>query len=112
MNIYRYQRLSKSALTIFLLSPTISNGVVIFSEDFAGSDGGVSSLNGTAEDTAGAIWSTNGFATDNGILQTGQFEGSALLPFTPEAGNIYQLNLDVTGSDRWLLTICYYGWKR
>ena len=102
MNIDKYRSLSKGSLAALILSPVISSGVVIFSEDFEGADGGIGSLNGTMEDTTGAVWSTNGFATDNGVLQTGQFEGSALLGFTPTVGNVYDLSLDVTGSDRWI----------
>ena len=103
MNINKYQGLSKGALAALFLSPVISSGVVIFSEDFAGTDGASGSLNGTMEDTAGAVWSANGFATTNGVLQTGQFEGSALLGFTPTVGNVYELSLDVTSSsNRWI----------
>ena len=76
---------------------------IIFSEDFSGTSGAVSSLDGTAEDTSGAIWAANGFATDNGILNTGQFEGSATLATTLAADTIYTLNLDVTSdSDDWV----------
>ena len=102
MNIDKYRSLSKGSLAALFFSPVISSGVVIFSEDFEGTDGAPGSLNGTMEDTAGAVWSANGFATTNGVLQTGQFEGSALLGFTPTVGNIYELSLDVTGSDRWI----------
>ena len=102
MNIDKYRSLSKGSLAALILSPVISSGDVILSEDFEGADGGIGSLNGTMEDTTGAVWSTNGFATDNGVLQTGQFEGSALLGFTPTVGNVYDLSLDVTGSDRWI----------
>lgn len=75
----------------------------IYSEDFSGSSGVEGSLNGTAEDAQGELWIANGFATENGELATGQFEGSALLPFDPVVGAVYTLSMDVTtGSDRWL----------
>ena len=74
----------------------------IYSEDFNGVSGAEGSLNGTTEDTQGEVWIANGFATANGELATGQFEGSALLPFDPVVGSIYTLSVDVTtGSDRW-----------
>ena len=59
-------------------------------------------MNGTAEDTQGELWIANGFATENGELATGQFEGSANLPFEPMVDNVYTLTVDVTtNSDRW-----------
>ena len=87
---------------LFLCFCSNSYAQVIFSEDFSGSSDVEGSLNGTAEDAQGAIWSANGFATESGELATGQFEGSALLPFDPVPDNIYTLTVDVTtGSDRW-----------
>ena len=95
--------LFKVALAALSLTPSLSSGFVIFSEDFAGTSGGVGSLDNTLEDQSGAQWSANGFATDNGVLNTGQFEGSAVLAFTPMVGNIYSLSLDVTSSsNRWV----------
>ena len=80
---------------------SISNADTIYSESFDGA-GGEQSLNGSAEDFAGELWVTNGFATDDGNLFVGQAEGSATLPFAPVVGVVYTLTMDVTtASDRW-----------
>ena len=72
---------------------------MVYLEEFEGF-GGLLDL--TTEDFAGETWFANGFATDNGVLDTGQFEGSATLPFIPEVGNVYNLSVDVTtDTDRW-----------
>ena len=96
-------RLFKITLTSLLLTPTLASGTILFSEDFDSTDGAIRSLNGVAEDTAGAIWNTNGFATANGVFQVGQLEGSALLSFSPTIGEVYRLTLDVTSaSTEWI----------
>ena len=101
MNKQKYSPQIKTALTSLLLAPAISSGVVIYSETFDGTDGSVSSLNGVS--IGAETWSTNGFATDNGVLQTGQFEGSAVLPFIPAVNTTYTLSLDViSSSNRWV----------
>ena len=91
-----------AALGVVSMFAGFANANEIFSEDFASNDGAVGSLDGTAEDTSGAIWAANGFATANGILNTGQFEGSATLATTLLADYTYSVQIDVTSdSDDW-----------
>lgn len=74
----------------------------IFTEAFDGGTG--ARLDETTEDLSGAIWSANGFATDNGVLDVGDgttetnLEGSATLPITLELDGIYTVDLDVTSN--------------
>ena len=49
-----------AALGVLSMFAGIANANEIFSEDFASNDGAVGSLDGTAEDTSGAIWAANG----------------------------------------------------
>ncbi len=94
-------RITAAGILVTLLHNQAFSQTTIFSEDFEGEPDVL--LNGTAEDTAGAIWSANGFATTDGFLDVGQVEGSAVLPFVPEVGNIYTLSIDIeTDSDRWV----------
>ena len=96
-------RLFKTTLTNLLLTPAFASGTILFSEDFDSTNGAIRSLDGVAEDTAGAIWDANGFATANGVFQVSQLEGSALLPFSPTIGEVYRLTLDVTSaSAEWI----------
>ena len=72
----------------------------IYREDFSALAG--DQLNDTAEDEQGEAWIANGFATQNGVID-GTIEGSAVLPFTPEAGQVYTLTMNVTNaSNRWV----------
>jgi len=87
----------------FLVASSIASGDTIFQEGFGGNSGAVGSLNGSSEDFAGATWSANGFATANGQLNVGQFEGSAVLPFQADVNQVYRLTMDVeTISNRWV----------
>ncbi|MEM7311671.1 MAG: hypothetical protein AAF497_00830 [Planctomycetota bacterium] len=86
-------------LLVAFTCPVVSGQTTIYSEAF---DGFGFLLDQSLEDFAGETWFANGFATDNGILDTGQFEGSATLPFIPEVGRVYNLSIDVTtDTDRW-----------
>ena len=79
------------------------NAQMIFSEDFEGGTGAL--LDGTTEDTSGAMWAANNFATDNGILDVGptNFEGAATLEVSLEVDTVYTLSLDVTtNAAEWL----------
>ena len=99
--------LSRAVLAALMFAPAASSAITIFSESFSGASVNTGSLdnqsiiNGL---TGGTVqWAANGFATESGILNTGQFEGSAVLDFIPETGNIYTLSLDVTSSSsRWI----------
>ena len=72
----------------------------IYEEQFDGLPGGM--LDGTEEDINGETWLANGFATLDGVLDGSQ-EGSAVLPFNPEPGQLYTLSMDVlNSSDRWV----------
>ena len=76
---------------------------MIFSEDFEGGTGAL--LDQTLEDTSGAMWAANNFATDNGILDVGptNFEGAATLEVALELDTVYTLSLDVTtNAAEWL----------
>ena len=72
------------------------------SEDFDGGTG--ARLDGTTEDTSGATWIANGFATDNGVLDVGDGtpasngEGAAVLGITLVADAVYTVELDVTSN--------------
>ena len=79
-----------------------ANAQMIFSEDFEGTG---AFLDETTEDTSGAMWAANNFATDNGILDVGptNFEGAATLEVTLEVDTVYTLSLDVTtNAAEWL----------
>ena len=79
-----------------------ANAQMIFSEDFEGTG---ALLDETTEDTSGAMWAANNFATDNGILDVGptNFEGAATLEVTLEVDTVYTLSLDVTtNAAEWL----------
>ena len=89
-------------LSLFAVGATVS-GDTVFQDDFSGNSGAAGSLNGSMEDFAGATWTANGFATANGSLNVGQFEGSAVLDFTAAIDHVYNLTLDVTtDSGRWI----------
>ena len=107
----RLRFLKKSALLGAAFAMLCSLGAtaqadVIFTEDFAGTSGAIDSLDGTFEDTSGEEWEGNGFATDNGVFQVGQLEGSATLSLANNAlvaDTIYTLSLDVTSnSQEWI----------
>ena len=99
---HRLRDLLAATLTLSTLICNQALGqTTIYSEDFEGPANEL--LSGTMEDEVGEIWSANGFATTDGFLDVGQVEGSAVLPFTPAVGTIYNLSLDVTtDSDRWV----------
>ena len=69
---------------------------------FEGFEGTGARLDETTEDQSGTvIWSANGFATDNGVIDTGDAtptsnEGSATLPITLVTDTIYTVQMDVT----------------
>ena len=89
-------------LSLAAVNP-VSGQITLFQEDFSGSSGAAGSLNGSTEDFAGETWTANGFATTNGQLNVGQFEGSAVLPFEAATDRVYNLSLDVTTvSSRWI----------
>ena len=75
--------------------PTASNQIY-----FEGFDGTGGPLTDTTEDLTGELWSANGFATDNGVLNVGpaNLEGSATLPITLVADMIYTVEMDVTSN--------------
>ena len=80
-----------------------ANAQMIFSEDFEGGTGAL--LDGTTEDTSGATWTSNGFATDNGVLDVGpmNFEGAATLEVALVVDTVYTLSMDVTtNAPEWL----------
>ena len=72
-----------------------ANAGTIYSDNF---DGAASSILGLAPDVApGAeVWVGNG----TGVKANGDHDGigSAYLPFTPVAGNVYTLSADVNGT--------------
>jgi hypothetical protein len=78
-----------------------SHAVVIYTEDFNGS--GSASLNGAAPTTAvtfggglsSATWSAHNGMLNNGAPVNAE-DSSAVLAFTPTAGNIYTLTVDLT----------------
>ena len=74
------------------------NAEVIYKHSFSGD--GTETLNGTAPDVdnngGGNLWASNaGFYTDGTVALN---DGGAVLPFEPEAGKIYTLTADITGS--------------
>ena len=77
---------------------------IIYQEDFSGSG---DPLNGTAVSPVDGttLWQANSFALDDGTIN-GADEGAAILPFTPQAGVQYCLELDVTPNsntdNRWI----------
>ena len=75
--------------------PTASNQIY-----FEGFDGTGGLLTDTTEDLTSELWSANGFATDNGVLNVGpaNLEGSATLPITLVADMIYTVQMDVTSN--------------
>jgi len=75
--------------------PTASNQIY-----FEGFDGTGDPLTDTTEDLTSELWSANGFATDNGVLNVGpdNMEGSATLPITLVADMIYTVQMDVTSN--------------
>ena len=80
-----------------------ANAQMIFSEDFEGGTGAL--LDGTTEDTSGATWTANGFATDNGVLDVfpDNFEGAATLEVALVVDTVYTLSMDVTtNAPEWL----------
>ncbi len=86
------------ASTVLLLSQVLSDAaVVIYADDFSGL--AATDLRGTAPDVGGNTWlGTNNFKA-NGSVTAGA--GSITLPFSPVAGNIYELsaNLSFTTND-------------
>ena len=75
--------------------PTASNQIY-----FEGFDGTGGLLTDTTEDLTSELWSANGFATDNGVLNVGpaNMEGSATLPITLVADMIYTVEMDMTSN--------------
>ena len=86
------------ASTVLLLSQVNSDAaVVIYADDFSGL--AAADLRGTAPDVGGNTWlGTNNFDADGSVTAGA---GSITLPFSPVAGNIYELsaNLAFTTND-------------
>ena len=98
------KELLASALVIGALFAWCSpaNAQILFSEGFEGGSGAL--LDGTTDDTSGATWTANGFATDNGVLDVGpmNFEGAATLEVTLQTDAVYTLSMDVmTNAAEW-----------
>ncbi len=83
----------------------VTNAGIIYQEDFSGDGSGI--MNGTTPEidnygSGGHSWTSNaGFYTDGDV---GGADGSALLPFVPQAGTVYELSADlspVVGSTEW-----------
>jgi MprA protease rhombosortase-interaction domain-containing protein len=81
------------ASTFLFLTVKVSFGTtVIYSDDFSGL--AADNLRGTAPDVGGGAWlGTNNFKANGGVTAGA---GSVTLPFSPVAGNIYELSADLT----------------
>ena len=79
---------------------------IIFQDDFDGGSG--TNLHGTTPDitTGGASWTANStFKADGSVSTSGGNQASASLPFTPQAGKIYELTVvfeNTTDNNDWL----------
>ncbi|WP_442482207.1 beta strand repeat-containing protein [Aeoliella sp. SH292] len=83
--------LAVGSITLLLLLASHADAVTLYQDSFNGSGG--ASLNGAAPDVSlgGANWASGVHLLDNGVQDgTGRF--TALLPFTPEPGNVYTLS--------------------
>jgi hypothetical protein len=81
------------ASSFLLLPVTVSHGAtVIYSDDFSGLAS--ADLRGTMPDVGGGTWlGTNNFNADGSVTAGA---GSITLPFSPVAGNIYELSANLT----------------
>jgi hypothetical protein len=97
-------RPSTLTLTALALGAALAQAqtMTLYSDSFSGAGGllnGIAVQGGTG---AGTLWSANSTFLDNGTI-SGANEGSAILPFTPVAGQQYTLTLDVqNATDRWI----------
>ena len=73
---------------------TRSGAAIIYQQNFSGT---ANPLNGTSVQTGTGTWIANPqFNTSGTITSTTGGGGSAVLPFTPANGNIYQLTTNIT----------------
>ena len=90
---------------VVILASALCEGAVVFQDDFSGNG---AALNGTAPDTrpGSEVWDSDSGLFDNGTVSAGSnTTASATLPFTPESGFLYTLELDVdvtSGDNDWV----------
>ena len=82
-----------------LASMSATAGTTIYTETFIGNTG---ALNGATTTEGGGTWSAGPYMTHDGALPV-QGKQLAYLDFTPDAGNVYTLSMDlaITGSADW-----------
>ena len=80
-----------------LASMSATAGTTIYTETFIGNTG---ALNGATTTEGGGTWSAGPYMTHDGALPV-QGKQLAYLDFTPDAGNVYTLSMDlaITGND-------------
>jgi hypothetical protein len=79
-----------TAMAIVAIAAVTANAAVLYHDDFSGDGTGL--LNGTMPDVGANAWVGGSAVNDDGTITA---QHNAFLPFTPEAGYIYQLDVTV-----------------